>query len=162
MPAGQVDAPAPRPHDDRQGQPSRAAGSGRGLECDKLSKEAAEAHFTGLMGKLIADNRAAGGRGKTLVSTHIDSWEVGSQNWTPQLREEFQRRRGYDLLPFLPVMTGRVVDSLEVSERFLWDLRQTVSRPARARTTPAHFRELAHRHGLRLSIEAYDDARATT
>ena len=64
---------------------------------------------------------------KTLVSTHIDSWEVGSQNWTPKFREEFQRRRGYDPLPFLPVMTGRVVDSLEVSERFLWDVRQTIS-----------------------------------
>ena len=43
------------------------------------------------------------------------------------MREEFQKRRGYDLLPLLPVLTGRVVDSLEVSERFLWDLRQTIS-----------------------------------
>ena len=43
------------------------------------------------------------------------------------MREEFRRLRGYDLLPLLPVFTGRVVDSLEVSERFLWDLRQTVS-----------------------------------
>ena len=64
--------------------------SGRGLECDKLSKAAAEAHFNGLMGRLIADNRALAGLGKTLVSTHIDSWEVGSQNWTPRMREEFR------------------------------------------------------------------------
>ena len=41
---------------------------------------------------------------------HIDSWEVGSQNWTPRMREEFQKRRGYDLLPLLPTFTGRVVD----------------------------------------------------
>ena len=80
---------------------------------------------TGLMGKLIADSKPLAG--KTLVATHIDSWEVGSQNWTPAFREEFQRLRGYDPLPFLPVMTGRVVESLEVSERFLWDLRQTIS-----------------------------------
>ena len=65
--------------------------SGRGLECDKLSKEAAEAHFNGLMGRLIADNRPLAGKGKVLVSTHIDSWEVGSQNWTPRMREEFQQ-----------------------------------------------------------------------
>ena len=43
------------------------------------------------------------------------------------MREEFRKRRGYDLLPLLPVFTGRVVESREVSERFLWDLRQTVS-----------------------------------
>lgn len=59
---------------------SPAPASGRGLECDKLSKAAAEAHFNGLMGRLIADNRSLAGQGKVLVSTHIDSWEVGSQN----------------------------------------------------------------------------------
>ena len=129
---------------------------GLGLECDKLSKEAAEAHFNGLMGKLIADAGPLAGQGKTLVSTHIDSWETGSQNWTPRMREEFRRRRGYDLLPLLPVLTGRVVDSREVSERFLWDLRQTVS-DLLVENYAGHLRRLAHRHGLRLSIEAYDD-----
>ena len=89
-----------------------APAAGLGLECDKLSKEAAEAHFNGLMGKLIADSEPLAGQGRTLVSTHIDSWEVGSQNWTPRMREEFRKRRGYDLLPLLPVLTGRVVDSL--------------------------------------------------
>ena len=128
---------------------------GRGLECDKLSKEAAEVHFNGLMGKLIAENRSLAGEKRTLVSTHIDSWEVGSQNWTPKLREEFQRLRGYDPLPWLPVISGRVVDSLEVSERFLWDVRQTAN-DLLCENYAGHFRELAHRHGMRLSIEAYD------
>ena len=69
--------------------------TGRGLECDKLSKEAAEGDFHGLMGKVIEDNQIAlaGRRSRTMVSTHIDSWEVGSQNWTPKFREEFQRLR---------------------------------------------------------------------
>ena len=92
-----------------------------------MNKVAAEAHFNGLMAKLLADNRDLAGFDKTLVSTHIDSWEIGTQNWTPRMREEFRRRRGYDPLILLPAMTGRVVDSLEVSERFLWDLRQTIS-----------------------------------
>ena len=65
--------------------------------------------------------------GKSFTGTHIDSWEVGSQNWTTRFREEFQRRRGYDPVPFLPAMTGRVLDNLDISERFLWDLRRTVS-----------------------------------
>lgn len=126
---------------------------GRGLECDKLSKAGADAMFAGLMGKLIADSKPLAG--KTLVATHIDSWEVGSQNWTPAFRAEFQRLRGYDPLPFLPVMTGSVVDSLGVSERFLWDLRQTISELV-VQNYAGRFRELAHQHGLRLSIEAYD------
>ncbi|MBM3889664.1 MAG: hypothetical protein FJ388_11135, partial [Verrucomicrobia bacterium] len=126
--------------------------AGLGLECDKLSKEAAAAHFNGLMGQLLAD--AGPLAGKTLVSTHIDSWEVGSQNWTARMREEFQRRRGYDPQKFLPVITGRVVDSVEVSERFLWDLRQTVSELLRENYA-GELRRLANRHGLRLSIEAY-------
>ncbi len=130
--------------------------SGRGLECDKFSKEAAEAHYNGLMGKLIAANREFAGEGKVLVSTHIDSWEVGSQNWTPRMREEFRARRGYDLVPFLPAFAGRVVDSLEVTERFLWDLRLTVS-DLILDNYAGHFHALANRNGLRLSIEAYDN-----
>jgi hypothetical protein len=126
---------------------------GRGLECDKLNPKAADAMFEGLMGKLVADSKPLAG--KTLVATHIDSWEVGSQNWTLAFREEFRRLRGYDPLPFLPVMTGLVVDNLEVSERFLWDLRQTISELV-VQNYAGRFRELAHQHGLRLSIEAYD------
>lgn len=128
---------------------------GRGLECDKLSKAAAEAMFAGLMGKLIADNQRFVGQWRTLVSTHIDSWEVGSQNWTPKFREEFQRLRGYDPLLYLPVFSGRVVDSLEISERFLWDVRMTVN-DLLLENYAGHFRTMARRHGMRLSIEAYD------
>jgi hypothetical protein len=126
---------------------------GRGLESDKLSRAATDAMFAGLMGNRIADSKPLAG--KTLVSTHIDSWETGSQNWTPRFRQEFNALRGYDLLPFLPVITGRVVESLEMSERFLWDLRQTVS-DLLIRNYAGRFRELAHKNGLRLSIEAYD------
>lgn len=127
--------------------------AGRGLESDKLSRVATDAMFAGLMGKLIADSKPLAG--KTLVATHIDSWETGSQNWTPKFREEFQRLRGYDPLLFLPVMTGRVVESVEVSERFLWDVRMTVS-DLLITNYAGRFRELAHQHDLRLSIEAYD------
>ncbi len=131
-----------------------APASGRGLECDKLSPAAADAMFAGLMAKLAADVGPLAG--KTLVATHIDSWEVHSQNWTPLLRQEFQKRRGYDPYRFLPVVTGRVVDSLEVSERFLWDLRQTIAELLNENYA-GRFAELARRHGMRLTIEAYGD-----
>ncbi|MBE3109887.1 MAG: hypothetical protein IMZ46_05140, partial [Acidobacteria bacterium] len=126
--------------------------SGRGLECDKLSKEGIEAQFAGMMAKLIADVGPAAG--KALVATHIDSWENGAQNWTARMREEFLKRRGYDPLTYLPAITGRVVDTLEISERFLWDLRQTVN-DLLLENYAGHMATLAREKGLRLSIEAY-------
>ena len=54
--------------------------SGRGLECDKLSPDGIDANFAGMMGPLISDVGFASG--KTLTTTHIDSWENGAQNWT--------------------------------------------------------------------------------
>ena len=127
---------------------------GRGLESDKLSAAATRAHFDGLLAKVISD--AGPLAGQTLVATHIDSWETHSQNWTPTFRADFQRLRGYDPQPLLPVLAGRVVDSLEISERFLWDVRLTIHELLMQNYTTC-LRELAHQHGLRLSIEAYGD-----
>ena len=129
--------------------------TGRGLECDKLSREGIEANFNAMMAKLTADTGLKPGMTNAgLVATHIDSWENGSQNWTAKMREEFQRRRGYELLPFMPVLTGRVVGSAEISERFLWDVRQTVSEMV-IDNYAGHMRELAHQHGMRFTAEAY-------
>ncbi|HSI73889.1 MAG TPA: glycosyl hydrolase, partial [Fimbriimonas sp.] len=128
--------------------------TGEGLECDKLSKEGAEAAFNGFIAKLIGDNKPL--VGKAFVRTHIDSWEIGSQNWTARFREEFRKKRGYDLLPFFPVFSGRVVENREVSERFLWDLRQTISDLV-LDNYAGHMQRLAKRHGISLSIEAYGD-----
>jgi hypothetical protein len=128
--------------------------NGTGLECDKLSVEASEIAFEGQMGKLIADNKELAGIGKTLMSTHIDSWENGSQNWTPKMRNEFQQRRKYDLWKFLPVFVGYIIDSTEITDRFLWDFRRTVSEMCFDNHV-AVFKRLANQHGLKLSIEAY-------
>jgi hypothetical protein len=106
------------------------------------------------MAKLIAD--VGPEAGKTLTYTHIDSWENHSQNWTPKMRDEFRQRRKYDLLKWLPAMTGRVVGSLEQSERFLWDLRKTVAELSDDNYA-RRARERAHQHGMKLSIEAYGD-----
>lgn len=133
-----------------QNAPSPAAG--RGLECDKLSREAVEFHFNSFIKKLIEDVGPLAG--ETFVATHIDSWEVGLQNWTAGMREEFLKRRGYDLLPFLPALTGRVVENREISERFLWDFRQTISELV-LENYARGMRELANKYGLRLTIEGY-------
>jgi hypothetical protein len=129
---------------------------GLGLECDKLDKAALDAHYDAFIGSLLHEvgpHKTPAGAGWTFL--HIDSWEMGSQNWTGAFREEFRRRRGYDPLPYLPTVTGRVVKSLEVSERFLWDLRLTAQELV-IENHAVHLKELGRRDGFGLSIEPYD------
>jgi hypothetical protein len=73
---------------------------------------------------LIAD--AGPAVGKTWKYVHTDSWECGGMNWTPGFRDEFRKRRGYDLLPFLPALAGRIVDDRAATNRFLADFRRTI------------------------------------
>jgi len=129
---------------------------GLGLECDKLDAAAFDAHYDAFVGALLREigpRRTDGLAGWTTL--HIDSWEMGAQNWTAAFREEFLRRRGYDPLPFLPAVTGRPVKDLETSERFLWDLRQTANELV-LENHARRLRELGRRDGFRLSIEPYD------
>ena len=140
---------------------------GNGLECDKLSAAAMDAHFAGMMAKLI--QTAGPLAGKSLVATHIDSWEVGSQNWTPKLREEFKQRRGYDPLPWLPSLTdtvrekvgnkvtprfSHIPDNPEATARFHWDFYQTIAELL-AENYSGRMEKLAQAHGLRYSLEGY-------
>ena len=134
----------------QKNHPARAEGVG--LECDKLSKEAMDAHFAAFLGHLISDVGSLAG--KTFTATHIDSWENGFQNWTPRFVEEFRNRRGYDPAPYLPAFSGRIVASLDQSERFLWDVRRTIA-DLLADNYAGQLATLAHQHGLELSIEAY-------
>ena len=131
-----------------------AADGGLGLECDKLSAEALDAHWAGYVQKVIDDLGPLAGKGKTFNNVLIDSYEIGGQNWTPKFREEFQQRCGYDPLPFLVTITGRVVDTPEISERFLWDMRRTIA-DLFAEKYYAHFKKLCNERGLTASIEPY-------
>lgn len=125
---------------------------GDGLEVDKLSKEAFDRHWSSLVGKVLSDIGPKGT--KTLNNVLIDSYEVGSQNWTPKFREEFRRLRGYDPLPYLPVVAGRIIDTKEKSERFLWDLRRTIA-DLYAENYYGRAAELAHKNGMAFSTEPY-------
>jgi hypothetical protein len=125
-----------------------------GLECDKFSKTALDAHWNGFVQKVLDDLGPLAGKGKAFNDVLIDSYEVGGQNWSENFRAEFEKRRGYDPLPFLPAFTGRVVDSPEISERFLWDVRRTIA-DLFAENYYGHFQELCHEHGLKASIEPY-------
>jgi hypothetical protein len=133
-----------------------APGAGLGFESDKFDTVALNAHLDNYVGKLLKkvgkpNPKLAGG----LKRLHMDSWEMGSQNWTARFRQEFIKRRGYDPLPFYPVYAGNIVESTEISERFLWDLRQTSQELVLAYHA-GEVKKYAHKNGLKLSIEPYD------
>jgi hypothetical protein len=65
--------------------------------------------------------------GKSFRYFLMDSWEASDQNWTDDMISEFHKRRGYDPTPYLPVLSGRVIESADVSDRFLWDYRRTIA-----------------------------------
>ena len=125
---------------------------GRGPECDKMNRAAIEAHFNGFFGKLL--ERMPKADRSALRHVIIDSYEVGSQNWTDGFGEQFQAAFGYDPRPWLPVLTGRIVGTADQSDRFLWDLRRLVADRI-ARDYVGGLREISHRHGLRLWLENY-------
>src|SRR6218665_509428 len=128
---------------------------GLGLEADKFDTVALNFHFQKFVGRLLNKigkiNEGEGG----LKRLHIDSWECGAQNWTPLFRQEFKKRRGYDPLKYYPVYAGAAVGSLEESERFLWDLRQT-SQELVLENHALYAKTYAKRHHMTLSIEPYD------
>ncbi|MBN2291048.1 MAG: discoidin domain-containing protein, partial [Pirellulales bacterium] len=125
---------------------------GTGLEPDALSPKGIDVAFDNFLAKLLSD--AGPHRGETLRYCHLDSWETGEQNWTARFPEEFRRRRGYDLTSLLPVMAGgRVVGNLDISERFLWDVRRTIA-DMLADYYYGRMREVCHQHGVLFQTEA--------
>ena len=99
---------------------------GTGLEVDKLNPEHVKAYMnTYLDNYQSAVGSLMGTRGLQFLIS--DSWEAGAQNWTENMLAEFARRRGYDPHPWLPALTGRVVESAQATDRFLWDFRRCLS-----------------------------------
>lgn len=108
------------------GHKNETAGGGKGLESDKFSPEAVMLQFNSWYGEAI--KQVGPELAKEVLSIfHVDSWECGSQNWSGNFASEFKLHRGYDLTPYLPIMTGLPVESASVSESFLYDVRKTIS-----------------------------------
>lgn len=106
-------------------QNSPASPEATGLEVDKLSADHVKSYFIDYLNQFKdATGGLIGKRGLQYIIT--DSWEAGTQNWTDNIISEFKNRRGYDMLQWVPVLTGHVVESAEASDRFLWDFRKTL------------------------------------
>jgi hypothetical protein len=130
---------------------STSSGAWQGLAIDYLDRAEFERYWRANIEPLLADAKPY--LGKTLRYLVTDSWELGGINWTPRFREEFRARRGYDPLPYLPVVSGRILDSRDTSNRFLNDLRRTVA----DLVIDQHYRpfaEFAARYGLGIHPES--------
>ncbi|HTY86830.1 MAG TPA: glycosyl hydrolase [Candidatus Acidoferrum sp.] len=129
-----------------------APASGQGLECDKLSRAAVDAFWAGYPAQITAI--AGTNTGRTFQRLELDSYEAGPQDWTPALRELFRQHCGYDLLPWLPALTRRTVQSPELTARFLYDWSRTVSDLFRENYFNG-LGELTRKAGMQFLLEPY-------
>ncbi|HRT07191.1 MAG TPA: glycosyl hydrolase [Candidatus Paceibacterota bacterium] len=129
-----------------------ASPEGQGLEVDKMNATAVQAHFDAYIGRLLK-NLSRDDR-KAFTRVIADSYEMGSQNWTDGLAAKFKKQYGYDPLPYLPALTGRVVGGADQSDRFLWDLRRLVADEI-SYGYVGGLRKACNRQGLKLWLENY-------
>lgn len=136
-----------------------ASPASTGLEVDKLNSAHVKSYIENYLQQY---ERALGGDlvRKGLRNMHVGSFEAGPQNWTDDMLEQFKRRRGYDARPWLPTLTGRIVDSAAASDRFLWDFRQTIG----DLLVDAHYETIAavlRRRGIGSYFESHAERRAS-
>jgi hypothetical protein len=126
-----------------------------GLEVDKLNRRYVRNYLDGYL-KMYSDAVGASMMGSSGISHLLtDSIEVGPQNWTDNILDEFKQRRGYDPHLWLPALTGVVIKSPADTDRFLWDFRRTIAQLI----AQNHYGEISdglHRHGLTYYGEALE------
>ena len=122
-----------------------------GCYVDHMSREAFDAHWRltmePLLSELKADERSA------LKGVMCDSWEAGTVSWTQAFPDEFARRRGYAVRPWLPALFGAVLEGAPKTARFQRDFKETVSELI-ADNHYGYQKEVANRCGLASIAEA--------
>lgn len=131
---------------------SPSSPEGIGLEVDKMNRDHAKHHFDAFIGRLLKRMPAADRKAFTTVVA--DSYEQGSQNWTEGFDGLFRERYGYDPIPWLATLSGRIVGTADQSSRLLWDLRRLVADRI-ATEYVGGLRDLCQPHGLQLWLENY-------
>ncbi|KPL14377.1 MAG: hypothetical protein AMS26_11000 [Bacteroides sp. SM23_62] len=122
-----------------------------GLSMDHFSPEATEFHFNYFIERL---QEKLGDIGNTPIKYfYLCSYEVVGFVWTPRMLEEFEKRRGYDMTPYLPVLQGKIIQNKDVTERFLYDYRQTLS-DLLIENLYLKGREMVNPHGIKLCSES--------
>lgn len=108
------------------GHTNATGGGAKGLECDKFDARTVRKQFDNWYAQAFSKTDPQLAR-RVLKYMHVDSWECGSQNWNDNFAAEFHRRRGYDLMPYLPLLAGIPMESAARSEKILRDVRTTIA-----------------------------------
>jgi len=138
---------------------SPASPEATGLEVDKLNPKAVKNYFENYLDQYKNATGGLMGTKGGLQFVITDSWEAGVQNWTNNMMEEFVKRRGYNMLPWMPVLTGHIVKSSEESDNFLWDFRKTLTELV----AEYHYDQLTtllHSRGMKRYTESHESGRA--
>lgn len=98
---------------------------GGGYALNALSAQAFDHYWDRVLTPILGASKPY--LGTSLKYLVTDSWEAGGVNWSEDFRDQFERRRGYDPVPYLAVFAGRIVDSRDLSNRFLSDVRRTAA-----------------------------------
>ncbi len=133
-------------------QNSPSAPQGRGYEVDKMNGDLVQIHFDNYIAELL--KRIPEASKPAFKYVIADSYEMGSQNWTDDYEVKFKEKYGYNPVKYLPVLSGRIVGSVEESERFLWDLRRSVADDV-AYEYVGGLKKASHEHGLQTWLENY-------
>ena len=130
---------------------STSSGDWQGSVQDYMSKEAFDFYWKDVVEPIFT---AAGDHvGTTLKYMETDSWECGGMNWTDNFSEEFQNYRGYDILNYLPIIAGYVVEDISTSNAFLSDFRKTLGDLV-AYNHYARFQAYAHKYNMGIQPES--------
>jgi len=128
-----------------------------GLEVTKIDKDAVSDYINyyldtykdatgGLMGE------------KGLHYLLIDSYEAGWETWAPKIAQEFEQRRGYSLVQWLPALTGQIVQNTDKTEQFLFDWRTTIGELV-AENMYGNIAQIAKERGMETYFEAHENGR---
>ena len=130
---------------------STSSNQWQGNVLDYLSEEAFDFYWNDVVEPIF---KAAGDHvGKTLRYMETDSWECGGMNWTKGFQDGFRAYNGYDIIPYLPVIGGYVVDGVGSSNAFLADFRKTIADMV-AENHYKRFAEYAHKRGMGIQPES--------
>jgi hypothetical protein len=122
------------------------------LECDKLSAHAATIHLQHVLDAV--HQNLSQPQDKAFAHILFDSYEAGPQNWTEDFRQQFINLRGYDPIPWLPVITGKKIGGDALSKRFQWDMNRTISELF-VQNNFGVFAKMLKANGIRMCFEPY-------
>ena len=127
-------------------QVKRAAAGAEGFVLDHYSRAAVEQHL-----KVVGDRLMTAFGSRPPYAVFSDSLEVYAADWTPDFLQEFKKRRGYDLTPYLPALAGDIgPKTLDIRHDWGKTLTELVDENY---LTPIN--EWARQHGTKFRSQTY-------